>query len=91
MIDRARTLFHAIVVPNHDLDFEPQLTPEPTSAAPGSADKLKVFQARLERGEELNHECDEKIAATLESQASMLLYAKEFSNRTLNARFGRRR
>lgn len=78
-IDKARTLQHAIDVWGHDIDFEPQLQPQPTAARPGSEEKLKVFQQRLERGEELYHCGDETISADWESQAAMILYAKAHS------------
>lgn len=79
MIDRPPTLFSAIASVGHDLDFEPLYIPEPTAARPGSQEKLQVFMARLEAGEDLYHWGDEQIAATAEDQTLMILYARMHS------------
>jgi hypothetical protein len=76
MIDRARSLFHAIEVWGHDMDFEPLIVPEPTDARPGSEAKVRVLQARLEAGEDLYHEEDACIVATLEAQTAMACFVR---------------
>jgi hypothetical protein len=55
----------------HDYDFEPIRKPEPTDAAPGSLEKLEVLARRLMRGEELYHEDDETVLATVEASTAM--------------------
>lgn len=55
----------------HDYDFEPIAKPEPTDAAPGSLEKLEVLARRLMRGEELYHEDDATVLATIEQSNEM--------------------
>ena len=55
----------------HDYDFEPIAKPEPTDAAPGSLEKLEVLARRLLRGEELYHEEDQPVLATIEQSYEM--------------------
>ena len=55
----------------HDYDFEPIRKPEPTDAAPGSLEKLEVLARRLMRGEELYHEDDAPVLATIEQSNEM--------------------
>ena len=55
----------------HDYDFEPIRQPEPTDAAPGSLEKLEVLSWRLMRGEELYHEDDATVMATIEQSNEM--------------------
>ena len=64
-------LFDTIKYYGHDIDFEPHSAPEPTAAHPGSEEKIRVLRARLMAGEELRHEGDETITATLESSREM--------------------
>jgi len=73
-IDKPRNLFHALEVWQHDLDFEPLLIPEPTDARPGSIEKVRVMQARLEAGEDLHHWGDEQMSATFDDQRDMALH-----------------
>jgi hypothetical protein len=40
----------------------PVLPAMPTQARPGSADKIEVLRARVERGESLHHPEDERVA-----------------------------
>lgn len=50
-----------------DFDWEPIGKPEPTSLPVGSPEKIELFRARLERGEELFHERD-KLGAGQETR-----------------------
>jgi len=68
MIGRPPTLSRALREVGHDLDFEPLLIPEPTTARPGSIEKVRVMQARLEAGEDLHHWGDCRMAATHDTQ-----------------------
>jgi hypothetical protein len=71
MTDRPRSLFDALRLYQHDMDFEPLLIPEPTKAKPGSDEKILTLRARLEAGEDLYHPEDETIAAPTELQSKM--------------------
>lgn len=42
----------------HDPAYEPTAECQPTSSAPGSAEKLAILRGRMERGESLWHELD---------------------------------
>lgn len=77
MIDRPRSLFHAIEVWGHDMDFEPLRIPQPTAARPGSEEKVRILQARLEAGEDLYHFGDAKIAASLELQNALAAFVRK--------------
>lgn len=76
-IDKPRNLQHAISVWGHDIDFEPLLIPEPTDARPGSIEKVRVMQARLEAGEDLHHWGDCRMAATHDTQRVLADFAIE--------------
>lgn len=65
------TLFSKILTVGNDHNFEPDKKPEPTDAAPGSLEKLEVFVQRLLRGEELYHEEDAAVLATVEQSCGM--------------------
>ena len=66
-IDKPSSLFHAIEVWGHDIDYEPLRIPAPTEARPGSEEKVKVLQERLLAGEDLYHPDDASICATKEA------------------------
>ena len=70
----------------HDYDFEPIAKPEPTDAAPGSLEKLEVLARRLMRGEELYHEEDQPVLATIEQSYEMrdLVVGKDKRRRKAN-------
>lgn len=69
--DKPRNVFEAIDIYDHDLDFLPQKVPTPTVASPGSMEKILVFCQRVELGEEMHHELDQKILATREIEDQM--------------------
>lgn len=72
MISRPKlNLFETIKFYEHDIDFEPHSEPIPTAAAPGSLEKIKVMQGRLERGEDMHHPNDMRTAASMELQHDM--------------------
>ncbi len=75
-LDRPRTMFDAIRILGHEMDFEPLLIPAPTEARPGSEEKVRVLQSRLEAGEDLYHPDDAVICATLESQNLMAAFVR---------------
>lgn len=81
MIARQRmNLFDTISFFQHDIDFEPHADCQPTAAAPGSSEKIKVMCDRLANGQDLHHPNDNKTCATMEAQhemaATMILLAK---------------
>lgn len=75
-LDRPRSMFDAIRLLGHEMDYEPLLIPAPTEARPGSEEKVRVLQARLEAGEDLYHPDDACIVASLESQNLMATWVK---------------
>jgi hypothetical protein len=87
-LDKPRNLQHALDFWKHDLDFEPLHIPEPTTARPGSEEKIRVFQERLAKGEDLYHPDDEQLVATKETSSLMHLFVvaeakqKRAGNRT---------
>jgi hypothetical protein len=82
-IDKPRSLFHAIKVWGHDMDFEPLLIPAPTKAKPGSDEKILTLRARLEAGEDLYHPDDETMAEPPELQSAMasIIRSERLKNR----------
>jgi len=77
---KSRNLFIEIEEKQHDIDFAPHSECQPTAAAPGSSEKIKVMCERLANGQELHHPNDNKTCATMEAQhemaATMILLAK---------------
>ena len=72
MIARPRlNLFDTIRIWEHDIDFEPYAECQPTDAAPGSLDKIRVMCERLKRGEHIHHEDDHRLLASIERQFKM--------------------
>lgn len=90
-LDKPRTMFDAIRVLGHEMDFEPFSIPAPTKAKPGSDEKILVLRARLAAGEDLYHPDDEWMAAPLEKQGKLsavlmgLRMAKTEANRIKKA------
>lgn len=64
-------IFQTIDYYQHDLDYEPHTPCEPTDAQPGSLEKVQVMCDRILRGEELHHEDDAQLVATVEAQNEM--------------------
>lgn len=65
------TLFSKILTVGNDHNFEPEKKPKSTDAAPGSLEKLEVFVQRLLHGQELYHEDDAPVLATIEQSNEM--------------------
>ena len=57
--------------------YEPEPCSAPTDYKPGTAEKIQVFCDRLERGEELFHDDDYMIAATIEESELMKQWIQE--------------
>jgi len=64
-------LFKSILAVGHDEDFRPPFPAVPTRAAPGSLEKIEVLRMRIERGQELFHDADERTLARVESSNNM--------------------
>lgn len=54
---KPRTVFEAIQIYGHDEDFQPQPS-TPTTAPPGTTEKVAALRKRIERGQELWHDDD---------------------------------
>jgi len=54
-------LFEHILHCGDDRDFSPRPAAEPTTARPGTPEKIEVMAARLQRGEEIFHPDDPVI------------------------------
>ena len=54
-------VFEAIIKQGHDEDFRPEKT-EPCRVSPGSLSKIEVLRRRVEQGQELWHDDDNKYA-----------------------------
>lgn len=76
-LDKPRSMFDAIRILGHEMDYEPFSIPAPTEARPGSEEKVRVLQARLEAGEDLYHPDDACIVASLESQNLMAAFVRQ--------------
>jgi hypothetical protein len=55
---KPKNVFEFIEIFGHDEDWVPEEPEEATSALPGSHGKIEVLCQRIERGEDLFHECD---------------------------------
>lgn len=64
-------LFETIEIVQHDIDFKPHSECQPTEAAPGSLDKIRVMQERLKLGQHLHHQDDHRVLATIDLQQQM--------------------
>ena len=64
-------LFDTIRIYEHEIDFEPYAECQPTGSAPGSRDKIRVMQERLNRGQHLHHDGDCKRSARIELSVEM--------------------
>lgn len=51
-------LYNHILQYGHDLHFVPQAKSDPTDAAPGSEEKIRILQQRIEDGQPLWNEFD---------------------------------
>jgi hypothetical protein len=58
-----RTIYTDLESLGHDEDFAPKPCSEPTSAMPGSREKIAVLRLRVERGECLWHPLDDSTPA----------------------------
>jgi hypothetical protein len=67
-LDKPRTMFDAIRLLGHEMDFEPLLLGKPTKAKPGSEAKVLILRQRLEAGEEMHHPDDEMMSAPISEQ-----------------------
>jgi hypothetical protein len=56
-------IYQEILAKGHDEDFEPRRRGTPTTAKPGSVEKLAVLRDRVDRGEPLFVPGDETILA----------------------------
>lgn len=56
--DRPRTVFEALRRLQHDQDFIPMEPSEPTTAMPGTIEKIEVLRMRVELGQPLWHDDD---------------------------------
>jgi hypothetical protein len=72
-MDAPRNTYEAIEL-GQARSWEPRKAPPPTAARPGSREKVEVLRLRVERGEELWNDNDERRLADLtESPSPWLL------------------
>jgi hypothetical protein len=55
---QGKNVFEELLLVNHDEDFYPSTISQPTTAPPGSSEKIEVLAKRVERGEDLWHRDD---------------------------------
>ena len=84
-VQKAKNIFEA-VENGTSMEFEPDDPVEPTDAAPGSTEKVKLIIDRLHRGESAFHPQDRWCHATIESQAALMAYCQENSLSTYSKR-----
>lgn len=59
---RKRNVFSEILTLGHDEDFCPKPAADPTTAMPGSAEKLRVMAQRVQNGQDIHHP-EDRLAA----------------------------
>ena len=67
----SKTIFDAIASVVHDEDFRPNGEPVPTSAPPGTQEKLRVLAERVRLGMRLWHEGDGTCEGSIGHEAKL--------------------